>query len=67
MINGTSAGFVAGSILAYSQGPRAALGGGVAFGLFSFAIELFLRREPKEYVVFLFPKNIYLDDYVLQR
>lgn len=64
MINGTSAGFVAGSILAYSQGPRAALGGGVAFGLFSFAIELFLRREPKEYVLCYSSKKARPDDYV---
>ncbi|GJJ09303.1 hypothetical protein Clacol_003525 [Clathrus columnatus] len=48
MVNGTSAGFVAGSILAYSQGPRAAIGGGIAFALFSLGIEMFLRREPSD-------------------
>lgn len=44
-----SAGFVAGGILARNSGPRAALGGGLAFAAFSAVIDLvFLRREPAE-------------------
>jgi hypothetical protein len=40
--------FVAGGILARHSGPRAVLGGGLAFAAFSAAIDLFLRREPAE-------------------
>jgi import inner membrane translocase subunit TIM22 len=51
MVNPVAAGFAAGGILAHSQGPRAALGGAVAFAAFSAAIDLFLRRETAEYVI----------------
>jgi Tim17/Tim22/Tim23/Pmp24 family protein len=50
MVNPVAAGFVAGGILARNSGPTGALGGGVAFGAFSAAIDLFFRREPAEYV-----------------
>ncbi|KAI0042557.1 Tim17-domain-containing protein [Auriscalpium vulgare] len=50
MVNPIAAGFVAGGILARNSGPRAALGGGVAFAAFSAAIDLFLRRETPECV-----------------
>ena len=49
MVNPVAAGFLSGGILARSQGPRASLGGAVAFAAFSAAIDLFLRREPSEY------------------
>lgn len=52
MVNPVAAGFCAGGILAHSQGPRAALGGAVAFAAFSAAIDLFLRRETPECVSF---------------
>ncbi|KAA1470392.1 Tim17-domain-containing protein [Dentipellis sp. KUC8613] len=45
MVNPVAAGFVAGGILARNSGPRAVLGGGLAFAAFSAAIDLFLRRE----------------------
>jgi len=48
MVNSVAAGFLAGGILSRSQGPRAALGGGIAFAAFSAAIDMFLRREPAE-------------------
>jgi len=51
MVNPVAAGFVSGGILARSQGPRAALGGAVAFAAFSAAIDLFLRRETSECVI----------------
>ncbi|KAG8894113.1 Mitochondrial import inner membrane translocase subunit tim22, partial [Tulasnella sp. 403] len=43
--NAVAAGFVSGGILARNSGPRAALGGAMAFAAFSAAIDLFLRRE----------------------
>ncbi|KAJ3724370.1 mitochondrial import inner membrane translocase subunit TIM22 [Lentinula raphanica] len=47
--NSVSAGFVAGGILARNSGPRAVLGGGLAFAAFSAVIDLaFIRREPPE-------------------
>ncbi|KAF9031235.1 Tim17-domain-containing protein [Hymenopellis radicata] len=46
--NSVSAGFITGSILGRNAGPRAALGGGLAFAAFSAAIDLFLRREPPD-------------------
>ena len=49
MVNPVAAGFLSGGILARSQGPRASLGGAVAFAAFSAAIDLFLRRETPEY------------------
>jgi hypothetical protein len=52
MVNPVAAGFVAGGILARNAGPRAVLGGGLAFAAFSGAIDLFLRRETSEYVSF---------------
>ena len=50
MVNPVAAGFVAGGILARNAGPKAVVGGGLAFAAFSAAIDLFLRREPSEYV-----------------
>jgi import inner membrane translocase subunit TIM22 len=50
MVNPVAAGFVAGGILARNSGPTGAVGGGLAFAAFSAAIDLFLRREPAEYV-----------------
>ncbi|KAH9485508.1 Mitochondrial import inner membrane translocase subunit TIM22 [Psilocybe cubensis] len=47
--NSVSAGFVSGGILARNSGPKAAVGGGLAFAAFSAAIDLlFLRREPAD-------------------
>ena len=51
MVNPVAAGFVAGGILARNSGPSGVLGGGLAFAAFSAAIDLFLRREPAEYVL----------------
>ena len=48
MVNPVAAGFVAGGVLARNSGPRAVLGGGLAFAAFSAAIDLFLRRETSE-------------------
>ncbi|KAI9062411.1 mitochondrial import inner membrane translocase subunit TIM22 [Trametes sanguinea] len=45
MVNPVAAGFVAGGILARNAGPKAVVGGGLAFAAFSAAIDLFLRRE----------------------
>jgi import inner membrane translocase subunit TIM22 len=50
MVNPVAAGFLAGGVLARNSGPTGALGGGLAFAAFSAAIDLFLRREPAEYV-----------------
>ncbi|EKM81141.1 hypothetical protein AGABI1DRAFT_112833 [Agaricus bisporus var. burnettii JB137-S8] len=47
--NSVSSGFLAGGVLARNAGPKAALGGGLAFAAFSAAIDLlFLRREPAD-------------------
>ncbi|KAJ7582578.1 Tim17/Tim22/Tim23/Pmp24 family-domain-containing protein [Mycena floridula] len=47
--NSVGSGFLAGGILARNSGPKAAVGGGLAFAAFSAAIDLFfLRREPPE-------------------
>ncbi|KAF9061817.1 mitochondrial import inner membrane translocase subunit TIM22 [Rhodocollybia butyracea] len=47
--NSVSSGFVAGGILARNSGPRAVVGGGLAFAAFSAIIDLaFIRREPAE-------------------
>ncbi|KAL6305179.1 Tim17-domain-containing protein [Sparassis latifolia] len=48
MVNPVAAGFLAGGVLARNAGPKAVLGGGVAFAAFSAVIDLFLRREPAE-------------------
>jgi len=48
MVNPVAAGFVAGAILARKSGPKASLGGGLAFAAFSGAIDLYLRREPSD-------------------
>lgn len=49
--NSMSAGFLAGGILARNSGPRAAVGGGLAFAAFSTAIDVFfIRRETPECV-----------------
>jgi len=48
IVNSVAAGFVSGGILARNSGPRAALGGAVAFAAFSAAIDLFLRRETSD-------------------
>jgi hypothetical protein len=55
MVNPVAAGFLAGGILARNSGPRAAVGGGMAFAAFSAAIDLFLRRETPEYVTSILP------------
>ncbi|KAF8070740.1 Tim17/Tim22/Tim23/Pmp24 family-domain-containing protein [Lyophyllum atratum] len=47
--NSVASGFVAGGVLARNSGPKAALGGGLAFAAFSAAIDLlFMRRETPE-------------------
>ncbi|KAJ7772093.1 mitochondrial import inner membrane translocase subunit TIM22 [Mycena maculata] len=43
--NSVAGGFLTGGVLARASGPKAAFGGGLAFGAFSAAIDLFLRRE----------------------
>jgi len=44
--NSAASGFLAGGILARNSGPKAAIGGGLAFAAFSSAIDIFfLRRE----------------------
>ncbi|KAH9889443.1 mitochondrial import inner membrane translocase subunit TIM22 [Cubamyces lactineus] len=48
MVNPVAAGFVAGGILARNSGPKAVVGGGLAFAAFSAAIDLFLRRETSD-------------------
>ncbi|OJT05486.1 Mitochondrial import inner membrane translocase subunit TIM22 [Trametes pubescens] len=48
MVNPVAAGFVAGGVLARNSGPKAVVGGGLAFAAFSAAIDLFLRRETAE-------------------
>ncbi|KZP10672.1 Tim17-domain-containing protein [Athelia psychrophila] len=48
MYNSVGAGFFAGGVLARNSGPKAVLGGGLAFAAFSAAIDLFLRREPAD-------------------
>lgn len=50
MVNPVLARFVTGAILARASGPRAMMGGGLAFAAFSGAIDLFLRRETPECV-----------------
>jgi mitochondrial import inner membrane translocase subunit TIM22 len=67
MVNPVAAGFLAGGILARNSGPRAAVGGGVAFAAFSAAIDLFLRREPAEcvctFILYIcFTHSFYSDD-----
>ncbi|KAJ7668676.1 mitochondrial import inner membrane translocase subunit TIM22 [Mycena polygramma] len=46
--NSVASGFLTGGVLARASGPKAALGGGLAFAAFSAAIDLFLRRETPE-------------------
>ncbi|KAF8161302.1 Tim17/Tim22/Tim23/Pmp24 family-domain-containing protein [Crassisporium funariophilum] len=47
--NSVGAGFIAGGVLARNSGPKAALGGGLAFAAFSAVIDLaFIRRETPE-------------------
>ncbi|KAG5652842.1 hypothetical protein H0H81_003404 [Sphagnurus paluster] len=47
--NSVSSGFVAGGVLARNSGPKAAVGGGLAFAAFSAVIDLaFIRRETPE-------------------
>ncbi|EPT00377.1 hypothetical protein FOMPIDRAFT_1023780 [Fomitopsis schrenkii] len=45
MVNPVAAGFLAGGILARNAGPKAAVGGGIAFAAFSAAIDLFMKHE----------------------
>ena len=52
MVNPVVAGFMAGGILARNSGPKAAFGGGLAFAAFSAAIDMFMKRESSEYVLF---------------
>jgi import inner membrane translocase subunit TIM22 len=63
MVNPVAAGFVAGGILARSSGPSGVLGGGLAFAAFSGAIDLFMRREPAEYVLGPLHRGISLTSY----
>ena len=53
MTNGIAGGFVTGGILARNSGPKGTLMGAVGFAMFSAAIEMFLRRETREYVFHL--------------
>ncbi|KAF5380352.1 hypothetical protein D9615_004691 [Tricholomella constricta] len=47
--NSVASGFFAGGVLARNSGPKAAVGGGLAFAAFSAAIDLlFIRRETPE-------------------
>ncbi|CAD6581476.1 MAG: Mitochondrial import inner membrane translocase subunit tim22 [Tremellales sp. Tagirdzhanova-0007] len=46
--NAVSAGFFAGAVLARQSGPKAMLGGGAAFAVFSGVIDLYLRKAPAE-------------------
>ncbi|CAL1711387.1 unnamed protein product [Somion occarium] len=48
MVNPVAAGFVAGGVLARNGGPKAVVGGGLAFAAFSAVIDLFLRRETSD-------------------
>jgi mitochondrial import inner membrane translocase subunit TIM22 len=48
MVNPVAGGFVVGGILARNSGPKGALLGGLGFGAFSAAIDMFLRRETAE-------------------
>ncbi|KAG6332151.1 hypothetical protein ID866_6940 [Astraeus odoratus] len=48
IVNPVAAGFVAGGILARNSGPKAVIGGGLAFAAFSGVIDLFLHRESSE-------------------
>lgn len=45
LVNPVAAGFAAGAILARNAGPKAAIGGGMAFAAFSGAIDMYFRRE----------------------
>ncbi|KDN53403.1 Tim17-domain-containing protein [Tilletiaria anomala UBC 951] len=46
--NSLISGCFAGSILARSSGPKAMIGGGIAFAAFSGAIDLYFRKEPAD-------------------
>ncbi|TEB38466.1 mitochondrial import inner membrane translocase subunit TIM22 [Coprinellus micaceus] len=46
--NSVASGFLAGGVLARNAGPKAVVGGGLAFAAFSAAIDAFMRREPSE-------------------
>jgi import inner membrane translocase subunit TIM22 len=46
--NAVGGGFIAGSVLARNAGPKAMVGGGLAFAAFSAAIDLYIRKEPAE-------------------
>ncbi|KAI8970818.1 mitochondrial import inner membrane translocase subunit TIM22 [Trametes punicea] len=48
MVNPVAAGFVAGGVLARNAGPKAVVGGGLAFAAFSAVIDMFLRRETSD-------------------
>ena len=63
MVNPVAAGFAAGGILARNSGPSGVLGGGLAFAAFSAAIDLFMRREPAEYVLGPLRRGISLTNY----
>ena len=60
MTNGIAGGFVTGGVLARASGPRGALMGAAGFAMFSGAIEMFLRRETREYVHFIPPYDTHL-------
>ena len=60
MVNPVAAGFVAGGVLARNSGPSGVLGGGLAFAVFSAAIDLFLRRGTAELVLECLPLGVRL-------
>jgi len=41
---------MAGAVLARNSGPKAMVGGGLAFAAFSYGIELYMRKAPAEWV-----------------
>lgn len=45
MVNPVIAGFAAGGLLARASGPKAMVGGGLAFAAFSFAIDMYMHSE----------------------
>lgn len=66
MVNPVAAGFVAGGLLARNAGPKAVVGGGLAFAAFSAVIDLFLRRETPEWVhhTLYTPRAPHIDDLI---
>lgn len=46
--NAVGSGFIAGGVLARNSGPKAIVGGGLAFAAFSGVIDLWLEKEPAD-------------------